>query len=33
MHTQYSNIEEDIEFTTVLIVKQKLDENFPKSEN
>jgi hypothetical protein len=31
MNTPYPNIEEDMEFTTVLIVKQKL-ENFPKSE-
>jgi hypothetical protein len=28
-HTPYPNIEEDIEFTTVLIIKQKLEENFP----
>jgi hypothetical protein len=33
MHTPYPNIEEDMEFTTMLIVKQKLEENFPKSEN
>jgi hypothetical protein len=26
MHTPYPNIEEDMEFTTVLIVKQKLEE-------
>jgi hypothetical protein len=26
--TPYPNIEEDMEFTTVLIVKQKLEENF-----
>jgi hypothetical protein len=29
MHTPYPNIEEDMEFTKVLIVKQKLEENFP----
>jgi hypothetical protein len=29
MHTPYPNIEEDLEFTKVLIVKQKLEENFP----
>ncbi len=28
MHTPYPNIEEDMEFTKVLIVKQKLEENF-----
>jgi hypothetical protein len=33
MHTPYPNIEEDMKFTKVLIVKQKLGENFPKSEN
>jgi hypothetical protein len=33
MHTPYPNIEEDIEFIKVLIVKQKLEENFPKCEN
>jgi hypothetical protein len=27
MHTPYSNIEEDMKFTKVLIVKQKLEEN------
>jgi hypothetical protein len=26
-HTPYPNIEEDMEFTIVLIVKQKLEEN------
>jgi hypothetical protein len=26
-HTPYPNIEEDMEFTKVLIVKQKLEEN------
>jgi hypothetical protein len=31
-HIPYPNIEEDIEFTTVLIVKQKLEEIFRKSE-
>jgi hypothetical protein len=31
MHTPYPNIKEDIEFTKLLIVKQKL-EIFPKSE-
>jgi hypothetical protein len=31
-HTPYSNIEEDMEFTIVLIVKQKLEEIFTKSE-
>jgi hypothetical protein len=29
MHTPYLKIEEDMEFTIVLIVKQKLEENFP----
>jgi hypothetical protein len=29
INTPYPNIEEDIEFTKVLIVKQKLEENFP----
>jgi hypothetical protein len=29
MHTPYPKIEEDMEFTIVLIVKQKLEENFP----
>jgi hypothetical protein len=33
MHTPYTNIEEDMKFLNVLIVKQKLEENFPKSEN
>jgi hypothetical protein len=28
MYTPYSNIEEDMKFTKVLIVKQKLEENF-----
>jgi hypothetical protein len=28
MHTRYPNIEEDMEFTIVLIVKQKLEEIF-----
>jgi hypothetical protein len=28
MHTPYPNIEEDIEFTKVLIVKKKLEGNF-----
>jgi hypothetical protein len=28
MHTPYPNIEEDIEFTKVLIIKQKLEESF-----
>jgi hypothetical protein len=28
LHTPYPNIEEDMEFTKVLIVKQKLEENF-----
>jgi hypothetical protein len=28
LHTLYPNIEEDIELTKVLIVKQKLEENF-----
>jgi hypothetical protein len=28
MHIPYPNIEEDMEFTKVLIVKQKLEENF-----
>jgi hypothetical protein len=32
-HTPYPNIEEDMEFTTVLIVKQKLEDNLLKSEN
>jgi hypothetical protein len=32
-HTPYPNIEEDMEFTTVLIVKQKLEDNFSRSEN
>jgi hypothetical protein len=27
MHTSYHNIEEDMKFTKVLIVKQKLEEN------
>jgi hypothetical protein len=27
LHTPYSNIEEDMKFTKVLIVKQKLEEN------
>jgi hypothetical protein len=27
LHTPYTNIEEDMEFTKVLIVKQKLEEN------
>jgi hypothetical protein len=27
MHTPYTNIEEDMKFTKVLIVKQKLEEN------
>jgi hypothetical protein len=31
-HTPYLNIEEDMEFTIVLIVKQKLDEIYIKSE-
>jgi hypothetical protein len=31
-HTPYLNIEEDIKFTIVLIVKQKLDEICTKSE-
>jgi hypothetical protein len=31
-HIPYPNIEEDMEFTKVLIVKQKLEEIFPKSE-
>jgi hypothetical protein len=31
-HTPYPNIEEDIEFTKVLIVKQKSEEIFPESE-
>jgi hypothetical protein len=31
-HTPYLNIEEDMEFTIVLIVKQKLDEICTKSE-
>jgi hypothetical protein len=29
MNTPYPNIEEDMEFTKVLIVKQNLEENFP----
>jgi hypothetical protein len=29
MHTPYPNIEEDMKFTKVLMVKQKLEENFP----
>jgi hypothetical protein len=29
VHTPYPNIEEDMEFTNVLIIKQKLEENFP----
>jgi hypothetical protein len=33
MDTPYPNIEEDIEFTKVLIVKQNLEENFPKYAN
>jgi hypothetical protein len=33
LHTPYPNIEEDMEFIKVLIVKQKLEENFPRSEN
>jgi hypothetical protein len=28
LHTTYPNIEEDVEFTKMLIVKQKLEENF-----
>jgi hypothetical protein len=28
LHTPYPNIEEDVEFTKVLIVKKKLEENF-----
>jgi hypothetical protein len=28
MHTPYPNIEEDMEFTIVLVVEQKLEENF-----
>jgi hypothetical protein len=31
-HTPYLNIEEDMEFTKVLTVKQKLEEIFRKSE-
>jgi hypothetical protein len=31
MDIPYLNIEEDMEFTKVLIVKQKLEEIFPKS--
>ena len=31
-HTPYPNIEEDIEFTIVLIIKQKLEEICTKSE-
>jgi hypothetical protein len=31
-HTLYPNIQEDMEFTIVLIVKQKLEEIFTKSE-
>jgi hypothetical protein len=31
-HTPYLNIEEDMEFTIVLIVKQKLEEICTKSE-
>jgi hypothetical protein len=31
-YTPYPNIEEDIEFTKVLIVKQKSEEIFPESE-
>jgi hypothetical protein len=30
-HTPYPNIEQDMEFTIVLIVKQKLEEIFTKS--
>jgi hypothetical protein len=33
MHTPYLNIEQYMEFTKLLIVKQKLEENAPKSEN
>jgi hypothetical protein len=33
MHTPYPNAEEDTKFSKVPIVKQKLEENFPKSEN
>jgi hypothetical protein len=32
IHTPYPNIEEDMEFTSVLIIKQKLEENFPRVE-
>jgi hypothetical protein len=32
MHTPYRNIKEDMEFTIVLIVKQKLEEICTKSE-
>jgi hypothetical protein len=28
LHTPYPNIEEDMEFTKALIIKQKLEENF-----
>jgi hypothetical protein len=31
-HTPYPNIEEDMQFTDVLIFKQKLEEIFSKSE-
>jgi hypothetical protein len=31
-HTQYPNIEKDMKFTKVLVVKQKLEEIFTKSE-
>jgi hypothetical protein len=31
-HTPYPNIEEDMEFAKVIIVKQKLEEIFPKFE-
>jgi hypothetical protein len=31
-HIPYPNIEEDMKFTKVLIIKQKLEEIFPKSE-
>jgi hypothetical protein len=33
MHIPYPNIEEDMEFIKVLIIKQKLEENFPKAGN
>jgi hypothetical protein len=33
MHTPYPNIEEDMKVSKVLIVKQKLEENFRKFEN